>query len=184
MKIMHQRIFPDFHIIISLIFLSLIFSACADGSLKSISPENIITGTYDLEGTQINQQICMIGCPPEREGEIMQSDTFHVSFPVEIKFYENRKDTLIFSGLEGADVYIRNLGSNRRVSNPRCLANNNLYDCAYAVIKHDRIVFDLIRPGGAYTGEGKLKNGKLELKTNYFYRGINVDYDLSGRKVD
>lgn len=102
---MHQRIFPDFHIIISLISLSLIFSACADGSLKSISPENIITGTYDLEGTQINQQICMIGCPPEREGEIMQSDTFHVSFPVEIKFYENRKDTLIFSGLEGADVY-------------------------------------------------------------------------------
>ena len=81
-------------------------------------------------------------------------------------------------------VYIRNLGSNRRVSNPRCLANNNLYDCAYAVIKHDRIVFDLIRPGGAYTGEGKLKNGKLELKTNYFYRGINVDYELSGRKVD
>ncbi len=144
-----------------------------------------VAGTYALEGIQINERICLVGCPPERYGEITRSDTFQVAFPVEIYIVESRVDTLLFSGLEGADVPIRHFESSRNATNPYCRPHgqtNPPRHCTYALHQNDKILFDIVTPFGRYAGEGGISDGELTLTTNYFYRGISVDYYLTGSR--
>lgn len=168
--------------VLSIILTAFFLASCSTGSndlTKSVA------GTYVLEGIQINERICLVGCPPERYGEITRSDTFQVAFPVEIYIVESRKDTLLFSGLEGADIPIRHLESSRNATNSNCRPHGNTMPpslCTYALHLNDKILFDIVTPFGSYAGEGGLSNGELTLTTNYFYRGISVDYHLTGSR--
>lgn len=165
-----------------LVFFLVSVYSCSGNPFKTDKETDTISGLYELEGIQINEFICTVGCIPEYAGQIMRSDTFHVSFPVEISIVENRKDTLYFSGLEGADQRIRHLDSNRNTTNPEWKPRSHVSECTYARLNQEKIVFDLLTPSGAYTGEGTLTNGEISIQTNYYYRGTSVDYILSGRK--
>lgn len=166
---------------------------CSENSLETeeLKDADRISGKYALEGTQINQRICsppsfgVFDCKP---GEPLESDTVQVSFVVKIQLMEQRGDTVHFTGLEGADADIKYHRDANHLPTPsmtECLTKGNPdYDCAYAKLTNEKLIFTLSQFSAYYLGEGTLRDGILQLETVYSYRGSVVKYSLEGEKVE
>lgn len=177
---------------IILLTLSLL-PGCSNNSLESedLKENDQLSGEYEIKGTQINQRVCsppyfrVYDCEP---GEPLESDTVQTSFLVSLQFMEQRKDTVMFTGLEGADADIKYHRDANHLPTPsmtECLTKGNPdYDCAYAKLTNEKLTFNLSQFSAYYLGEGTLRDGILQLETAYSYRGAVVKYSLEGEKVD
>ena len=94
---------------------------------------------------------------------------------------EEREDSVLFTGLEGADADIRYHMDADVLPTPsmtECLSSGN------PDLDGEKLTFNLSQFSAHYTGEGTLRDGKLKLKTTYGYRGPVVKYDLEREKVE
>ena len=143
-----------------------------------------ISGTYFMHGYQVTMKLCYLDTDCE-SGEALSRDTIRTSFIVNIKTAEGEEDLLIFSGLEGADMRIRNASySGSAAYTNRCKSTTNPRDCAHAKRTGDELEFDIISPFGWYSGRGEVNNGELTLETIFRYRGAGVEYSLKGTKIE
>lgn len=142
-----------------------------------------ISGTYFMHGYQVSMKLCYLN-PDCESGEALSRDTISTSFIVNIEMVEGREDTLLFSGLEGADLSIRNANYSGSAANPGCTSESSLGYCAYAKRTGDELEFDIGSPFGWYSGRGVLNNGELTLETIFRYRGTGVEYILKGTKIE
>lgn len=141
-----------------------------DAKIKEVN-----SGTYHVNGTQIN---LTYGFPwPSWGGEvvILSSDTSFIEFTVEIEYPPAKKDTVRFKGLEGANAG-EYQAVRRMCAHPSCFADANLDGV--------ELTFAFGSPGGTYTGTGLLGGGRLILETHFVYRSVGIDYFLEGRKID
>lgn len=181
-----KKILPYIFLILSLL------SGCSENSTEPTSDEiDHISGKYALEGTQINQRVCSppyfqeYDCEP---GEPLESDTVQTSLIIEIQVIEGRPDTVLFTGLEGADAdikYHRDADALPTPSMTECLTSGNPdYDCAYAEIHEERLTFNLSQFSAIYHGEGTVSEGFLRVETIYGYRGAVIKYSLEGEIIE
>jgi hypothetical protein len=168
--------------IISISFLLVITSiGCSGNSVSSDpkEPEDAISGTYFLHGTQVNLRFCW---PQDCGATVL--DTISTSFTVTIKKIPEKPDTLRFSGLEGADISLRHIFYTGHTSSPYCVFGEERSYCADALYRNQQLEFNLGSPFGRYFGEGTLTNGELQLETHFRHRGAGADYFLQGFKID
>jgi hypothetical protein len=165
------------------IFFLLLFS-CTDNSTApdDNEPDDEISGTYFLEGYQVNLDLCYVGQNCEGN-EVLSRDTVQRSFSVEIELVNNRTDTLLFKNLEGADIGIKHPEYSGHAADVDCPSSSPDY-CAYAHFQNNALQFNIVTQPGEYFGTGTLSNEKLTLETSFRHRGAGVDYVLSGVKQE
>lgn len=156
------------------------FISCSENSVEP-EPIDPIEGTYLVQGFQVNKRLCYIGSTCEN-GEVLSSDTLYRSFEISIEKVGFRKDTLLFRGLEGADVNILFNEFGGSTSYPNCYSTRD--DCAYSKLTGNQLFFEIRSPSRWYDGTGNLSNGTIKLETRYFYRGKEVDFFLTGCKIN
>ncbi|TVQ05024.1 MAG: hypothetical protein EA359_04340 [Balneolaceae bacterium] len=150
--------------ILTVTFCGLLWSGCSEVStdLNDYTTE----GIYFVSGQQINMQLCW----PQDCG-IRSRDTTNIEFHFEIRIPRNiqRKDTVQVIGLEGVN------GDNLYICYPRYVQQ-----CSMAKYKNGILEFDIVEPGGWYSGTGKLNRGRISLETTYYRRAKRIDYILEG----
>lgn len=162
-----------------------VLTSCSDNSVTpgENEPDDEVSGVYFLEGYKINLEICYVSQFCEA-GEILSRDTVQTSFAVELELVDNRTDTLLFSGLEGADIGVNHPEYNGYAADENCSAGSPPEYCAYASFQDDSLTFDIASQPGHYYGGGTLENNELSLQTSFRHRGAGVDYVLSGMKQE
>lgn len=163
---------------IVVIFLIGCFStACSDSSVKSKTEpsEDNISGTYFLHGTKV--QLTYRFPWPSWGGEIviLERDTTQIAMTVRVNLLEEKQDTVRFTGLEGVNAG-EYQSINRNCMHPSCYGD--------AKLMNGELSFDLHAPSGFYIGGGFLEEETLILQTHFEYRGIGLDYDLEGVRID
>lgn len=142
-----------------------------------------VSGLYYIHGYQVSLRFCYMSnlCEP---GEVLSRDTVRTSFIVNVKVFDEQEGLLQFSGLEGADIRVRQASYSGSTSSPRCVKHQRPQDCAVAGLNGDQLEFDLLSAFGRYYGGGTLKDGKMTLETKFHYRGMGIDYFLEGIKIE
>lgn len=139
------------------------------------------TGVYFLHGYQVTKELCYAA---NCDNFVLSTDTLKTSFIVYIRMFEHRPDSLMFSGLEGADTNIREFNYTGSAAFGECTSETRAGDCAYAKVTGSNLEFDIQNPGGYYRGTGTLENGSMTLETEFIYRGVGIEYRLEGEKVE
>lgn len=154
--------------------------SCSDNTVEP-EPIDAIEGTYLMQGFQINKGLCYAS---SCESEVLWSDTLYRSFEISVEKIDYRQDTLLFRGLEGADVDISFNENASKTTNPDCNSSSVNEYCAYSKLTGNQLLFEIRTPFGWYDGIGILYNGTMELETTFFYRGSEVDFFLTGYKIN
>ncbi len=151
----------------SFIILSITFISCK-GSIVESTIKDANTGTYHLQGTKIDKRLCYISniCEP---GEVLSADTTEIEFNIGIEYLSGITDSLRFRNLQGADT-----GEYRVTERGK----------SYAKLNGVNLTFDIEEPGGQYFGSGYIGAGKMSLNTKYYYRTVEIEYNLTGEKID
>jgi len=148
------------------IILSITFTACK-GSIYDSILKDVNTGTYHLQGTKIQKELCFANfC---EDGEVISADTTEIEFDIGLEYLEGTTDSLRFRYLPGADYGMRRA---------------TRLGAAFAKLNGGKLTFDIEDLGGAYFGTGFLGAGKISLNTTYYYRTLEIDYMLTGEKID
>jgi hypothetical protein len=161
---------------ILLFLICIIFIGCLNNFPEEELIEEINSGTYKVNGTQVELRYDFPWPSWGGEEVILSRDTTKIKFTIEIEYPEGKQDTVRFDGLVGA-----NAGEHRSVFGGGCIFPECYAD---AKLTNSQLKFDLGAPSGAYTGLGYLKAETLILETNFEYRAIGIDYDLQGEKVE
>jgi len=144
---------------------------------------------YHMKGIQVSQSLCYVSssCEP---GDVLKSDTLKTAFLVMVTFNSEKPDSVLFNGLEGANVSPRfyNSLNNKSIEKSAELRGTPAYcdstlGCGYARIDGDTLEFNQYEPSFNYVGTGTLKNDRLTLHTQWIYRGIGMEYFLEGQKI-
>jgi hypothetical protein len=143
---------------------------------------------YYMKGIQVSQSLCYVSnfCEP---GEVLKSDTLKTSFLVMVTFNSDKPDSVLFNGLEGANVSPRFYSTlNKSIEQSAELSGTPAYcdstlGCGYARIDGDTLEFSQYEPSFIYVGTGTLKNDRLTLHTQWIYRGNGMEYFLEGQKI-
>ncbi len=143
------------------IIFSILFTGCK-GSIYDSMLEDVNTGTYHLHGTKIDKRLCYISNICE-SGEVLSADTTGVEFDIGVEYLSGTTDSLRLRDLRYA--------STQRGRE-------------FAKIKGGKLIFDLHNLGHNYTGTGYLGAGKISLQTSYQYRGTEIEFNLTGEKID
>lgn len=145
----------------SIIMLSIMLISCK-GSIVESTIKDANTGTYHLQGTKIDKRLCYISniCEP---GEVLSADTTEVEFDIGVEYLPGSADSLRLRDLRHA--------STRRGRE-------------FAKIEGVKLIFNINNTGHVYTGTGYLGAGEISLNTTYQYRGKEIDYILTGEKID
>ena len=162
--------------------LSLGFISCSENSLSSDVynySRDSRYGFYLMEGMQVTERGCYASnCEISR-------DTLKTSFLVQV-IEVDKLDSVLFSGLEGADTAVRDMPARFNggsPATPNCF-DENVYRCAYARKTGNKLEFELASPSGYYSGSGKIAEDVIELNTHYYYRGNGAEYILKGRRLN
>lgn len=147
--------------ILAFFISSLILISCQGYSVDFVL-KDVNTGTYHLKGTKIDKTICYI-CTVGEVGEVLSSDTTEVEFDIGVEYLSGTTDSLRLRGLRYA--------STKRGRE-------------FAKIKDEKLTFDLHDWGHNYTGTGYLGGGKISLQTSYQYRATEIEFNLTGEKID
>lgn len=143
------------------IVLSTLLISCKGNAVDSILKDKN-TGTYHLHGTKIDKRLCYASniCEP---GEVLDADTSEVEFDIGVEYLSGTADSLRFRDLEYAGT-VRGRG--------------------FAKIDRGVLKFDLNNTGHVYKGSGYLGAGKISLQTTYHYRSTEIEFNLTGDKID
>jgi len=143
---------------------------------------------YYMKGIQVSQSLCYVSSSCE-SGEVLRSDTLKTAFLVMVTFSSEKPDSVLFNGLEGANVSPRfystlnkSIEQSAELSGTPAYCNSTL-GCGYARIDGDTLEFNQYEPSFNYVGTGTLKNDRLTLHTQWIYRGIGMEYFLEGQKI-
>lgn len=143
---------------------------------------------YYMKGIQVSQSLCYVSSSCE-SGEVLKSDTLKTAFLVMVTFNSDKPDSVLFDGLEGANVSPRFYSTlNKPIEQSAELRGtpaycNSTLGCGYARIDGDTLEFNQYEPSFNYVGTGTLKNDRLTLHTQWIYRGIGMEYFLEGQKI-
>ncbi len=143
---------------------------------------------YTMRGIQVNQSLCYVSSSCD-SGEVLKSDTLKTAFLVMVTFNSEKPDSVLFDGLEGANVSPRFYSTfNKTIEKSAELRGTPAYcdstmGCGYARKDGDAIEFEQYTTMGAYIGTGTLGNDRLTLHTQFIYRGIGTEYFLEGQKI-
>ena len=170
-----NRLSKNFISIIMVVFFSV--SNCSENATqpKKEETENTLTGFYFMSGTLIETTY---GFPwPSWGGDenIISVDTSKIAFTIYIE-ETMRQDTLLFTGLEGANT------GEQYVFPFKC--DNHPIECAYAHLQGNQFELNLLSPAGEYIGSGIFKDDALALESFFEYRSVRIDYSLNGIKVE
>lgn len=143
------------------ILLGIALISCKGSVVDSILKDKN-TGTYHLQGIKIDKRLCYVSNICE-SGEVLSADTTDVEFDIGVEYLPGTADSLRFRDLERAS---RQRGRE------------------FVKKEGTKLMFDINNTGHAYTGTGYLGAGKISLETTYHYRNTEIDYILTGEKVD
>ena len=183
---MDTRANTSFLLSITIVSAFLLY-ACRENNLPSgglsNNPVEKITGSYYFNGSQINKSMCYFSsfCEP---GEVVYSDTLQVTFELKVEAVYFTQDTVLVTGLPGADRDAVAFDGKFGAAAPDCEPYSWRYACPYARVHSDSLIFKILSPGGRYQATGLYNNGMITLNARYFYRGIEIDFNLSGLKTE
>lgn len=148
----------------------LFITACKNHSVDPASM-NEISGVYFLEGLKITFLTLS-----DSENEDVIVDTTYFTLPTKVLQDFDKKDTLQFIGLEGADV-----GKNGNRVYPACSVPD---ECKiYASLIGDIIEINLSNNGRTYKAKGSLRIRNkpiIDLESEFLYQNVRILYFLSG----
>jgi len=153
-----------------------VLSASSNQSVVSDS----FTGHYYIHGKKI------LSTSGWFDSEIRVIDTIHFSSVVTIKLMEDKSDTLLFFGLPGADEGENRIyGGFQRHDHVAGMAGFNQFerDRIYGSISDNNFEIKTTRPSGRLIMTGIISNDTIEMQGEFLYRGIKVNYELTGEKI-
>ena len=156
---------------IPLILMTVLFiTTCKNHSVDPTSMDEI-SGVYFLEGLKITFLTLS-----ESETEDVTVDTTYFALPTKVLEDFDKKDTLQFIGLEGADV-----GKNGNRVYPDCSVPD---ECKiYASLTGEIVEINLSNNGRTYKAQGSLRIRNkpiIELESEFRYQNLRIQYFLSG----
>lgn len=183
------RVRNRYPLILLTLCIGLIFSACTEEAPTTTTeppPESDtlgpMEGDFFVTGIQVDQRLCYLGTTCDT-GDVLFSDTVRTSFVMSLRQVPFSEDTLLASGLEGADKGAKILGRGYSAAYPWCTLAKKRSDCAYIAVDSDSLEIDIIGTGGWYFGGGQIKNDTLRIETRFKRRGIGAEFYLTGLKI-
>jgi len=155
-----------------------LFALSASTNQSAVSDS--FTGHYYIYGKKI------LSTSGWFDSEIRVIDTIHFSSVVTIKLMEDKADTLLFFGLPGADEGENRIyGGFQRHDHVASMAgfNHSDRDKVYGSLSDNIFEINTTRPSGRLIATGNISNDTIEIKGEFLYRGIKVDYELIGEKI-
>ncbi|MCG2590607.1 hypothetical protein [Rhodohalobacter sulfatireducens] len=164
-------------VLITIFFCPILFEG--PGNLPNPNLDTLqtepVSGVYFLQGTIIEYTYDFPW--PQWGGEkvILDTDTTTISFLTTIRMVEEKRDTVQFFGLPGANA------SRNSILPVEC---ENPSFCGYANFEMGSLQIDYRTPAGEFSGTGWLDGEILTLDTYFEYREIGIEYKLQGKKID
>lgn len=131
-----------------------------------------LSGIYYLEGPRITVEDPCIHCAPETN-EL----TERISFSVIARLDHDNPERIQFYGIQGADT-----GDFGKRVFPGCTRSA---DCEVfgRIISGGAFEIDIENNGHRYQATGSLGSATINLRGQYTYEDLTIDYDLNGKRV-
>lgn len=170
------------HTILNIITSVFFFLVVISASTSPPVTNDPYTGHYYLHGSKIVSLGGWFG------SEYTVIDTTYFSSVVVVKKMKEKADTLHFFGLPGADereIKIYNGNGPRADGAPFLPAYDiSVLDRVYGSYSGTVFEIDYNLVSNFYKATGTINNGKIEIQGLYTDRGISVEYDLVGEKIE
>lgn len=150
---------------------------CMDSGETEI--EDTVSGIYYLYGPRTTVEDPCTRCTAEQDSlrEI-------ISFSVIARLDHDNRERIRLYGVQGADT-----GEFGKRVYPDCTHSEDCKVFGYIVPSGEFVVnggafeIDIENNGRRYKATGSLGTSTIDLKGQYSYKGITIDYDLNGKRV-
>ena len=163
--------------IFTLFLLTAFLISCVDSSEVEI--EDTISGIYYLSGPRTTMGKSCTRCPADQD-----SLREYISFSVIARLDHDNRERIQLYGIQGADT-----GELDKRVYPDCTRSEDCEVFGYIVPSGEFVVnggafkIDIENSGHRYQDTGSLGTSTIDLKGQYNYEDITIDYDLNGKRV-
>lgn len=157
------------------------FVSLGDHSPKMFKTDDPITGMYYFYGTKISTIYPCTWTCFDMEPAV---DTTSVAFTANVWLVEEKRDTLRFFGLLGADAGERGRHQFGEFVFPIVLYGDEEQK-VYATLRNSNgFEINLNSTGERYTATGSFTGNTIQLEGQYHYRQRTFEYDLQGVRIE